>query len=80
MNLTTTATALTIVEGSDTILDVAFSKISGFAKLGTKMLVIYFGNFEYKLQYDKVELYNGAGKPSFDFFYTALRALWIAKM
>ena len=80
MDLTTTATALTIVDGNDTILDVAFLQVSGFAKLGTRMLVIYFGNFEYKLAYNEVESYNGGAPPSFNAFYTALRALWIAKM
>jgi hypothetical protein len=80
MDLTTTATALTITDGSDTILDVAFLQILGFAALGNRMLVIYFGNFEYKLKYDDVDLYNDAGKPSFATFYVALRTLWIAKM
>lgn len=80
MNLTSTATALTITEGEEVILDVAWLHVSGLAKMGNRMIVIYFGNFEYKLKYNEVDLYNDAAKPTFDFLYTALRALWIAKM
>lgn len=80
MNLTSTATALTVSDGADVILDVAWLQVAGLAKMGGRMIVIYFGNFEYKLKYDQVELYNDAAKPSFETLYAALRTLWIAKM
>lgn len=80
MNLTSTATALTVSDGANVILDVAWLQVSGLAKMGGRMIVIYFGNFEYKLKYEEVELYNDAAKPSFETLYAALRTLWIAKM